>query len=153
MRIIDDVDVLRRAHGDWSRKSGHSFKTCKASHVKLDWSGFEYVALYDEHRLLVVYRVQLNRRLKRLKQWPWELRDLLSAAVVGCTSASCEGTGPTGSGSSTDPETVSVASVRDDPQILGFRLELMRFRGIAAQAGNEEWVGRLDRAIDVLKNL
>jgi hypothetical protein len=44
-------------------------------------------------------------------------------------------------------------SIRDDPQILGFRLELMRFRGIAAQAGNEEWVGRLDRAIDVLKNL
>jgi hypothetical protein len=43
-------------------------------------------------------------------------------------------------------------SVRNEPQILGPRLAFMRFRAIAARAGNEEWVRRFDAEIDVLKN-
>jgi hypothetical protein len=149
MRILDDRDVLRRAHGDWSRKSGSAFRPCAARHVEL--YGLQYVVLFDELESLEVYRVRSNGQLKRLKQWPGDLEDVPRAAAFGNVNLSDKSRLLSATASPAGPEAASESSLRNHPEMLGFRLDLMRWRAMAATARNDEMMRRLDRAIEVTK--
>lgn len=109
------------------------------------------MVLFDQSRLLDVYRVRPQGQLKRLKQYPGELEQLLGGAESADGSPCSEPPRSVAPVSDPGPETGSEAQLRDHPEMLGFRLELMRWRAVAAQAGNDEMVRRLDAAIDMTK--
>lgn len=154
MDFLDNQDVLRRAHADWARKSGAAFRPCDASHVKIihGWERLEYVVLFDEIRLLVVYRVRSKGQLKRLKQWPAKLEELPRLVRAASSQARDASAGSCTSAADLAAEVDPPRSTRNDPDVLGLRLAFMRFRAIAARAGNEEWVRKLDAGIEALKN-
>jgi hypothetical protein len=153
VKVIDKQDVLRRAHADWARKSGAAFRPCEARHVEVHgWERLEYVVLFDETRLLVVYRVRFKGQLKRLKQWPAELEEVRYLARGAATRGREGSAGPVTPAAEAGEAATPARSVRNDPEILGLRLAFTRFRAIAARAGNEEWVRRFDAGIEVLKN-
>lgn len=152
MKILDRQDVLRRAHADWARKSGGAFRACSARHVELH--GLEYVALFVGADLVAVYRVRPAGQLKRLKQYPAEVENVLKRTEPtdrGFSGAPNQPEHAVDPDTAPDSSTSSDRPLRDHPELLGFRLELMRWRRLAAKAGNEEWVERLDKAIEITK--
>jgi len=115
--------------------------------------GLGYAALFDESRVLAVYRVRANRQLKRLKQYPGVLEDLPGGAAFASGEISRPPADSETAACDAPPEAAALASVRDHPEMLGFRLLLMRSRRIAEEAGNDEWVRRIDAAIAVTKRV
>jgi hypothetical protein len=153
VEILDNPELIRRAYADWFRRGETVRPTHDSAHVRV--YGLEYVALLGRIGILAVYRVRPTGALKRLKQWPAELDTLLGRieSVPGSRDALAEGMGSqiSGSNSGKDVEPLRTA-VRDHPELLGFRLLLMQLRANAQRAGSDEWVQKLDRAIDILKN-
>lgn len=73
MTLVEDVedDLRRRGFAAWFRTGGTDQPSGSSGVHTVD--GLKYVALHNGGKMLAVYRVDNQGRLKRLRRWPKEL--------------------------------------------------------------------------------